>query len=590
AGPPATDGKDLGGIFKSTDGGATWRKLAGGLPANLGRIGLSVYAKDPKIVYAVVQSLDGGTPIPGDVRSKQGGVFRSDDGGETWARMSALDPRPFYFSQIRVDPTNDKRVYVLGFTLHVSDDGGRSFREDLAEKLHPDLHALAVDPRDPKHVLLGTDGGLYQTYKGGETWQHLNRMAAGEFYRINVDSRTPYRICGGLQDNENWVGPSRTPSKDGIVNEDWIAIGGGDGFYCVFDAKDPDVVYAESQGGELQRLDLRSGQLKNLRPEPAEGSPVFRFHWNSPLIGSHHDPDVLYLAGNRVFELRGGGEQWRPISPDLSTQDAARTTTTGSGAETYGVVYALAESPAAKGLVWAGTDDGKLWVTENGGGNWADLSANVPPPARGQWMSRIEPGHADARVAYLAVDAHRAGDYRPLLFRTADLGRTWQGIASDLRADGPVKVVREDPANPDVLYAGTEFGLFLTVDRGGHWAALGDLPTVAVDDILVHPRDHDLVVATHGRSLYILDDAAPLARITPEVVAAKAHLFPPRPAQGLYPLPGFADWAGTSGFYRGANPPAGAILTYWVKEDLAEPVKIAIEGPGGKPVAHLTGS
>src|SRR5450432_569372 len=281
AGPPATDGKDLGGVFKSTDGGGTWHKLAAGLPANLGRIGLSVYAKDPRVVYAVVQSLDGGTPIPGDVRSKQGGVFRSDDGGETWTRMSALDPRPFYFSQIRVDPTNDRRIYVLGFTLHVSDDGGRSFREDLGEKLHPDLHALAVDPRDPKHVLLGTDGGLYQSYKGGETWQHLNRMAAGEFYRINVDGGTPYRICGGLQDNENWVGPSRTPSKDGIVNEDWIAIGGGDGFYCVFDAKDPGVVYAESQGGELQRLDLRSGQLKNLRPEPAEGSPVFRFHWNS---------------------------------------------------------------------------------------------------------------------------------------------------------------------------------------------------------------------------------------------------------------------------------------------------------------------
>ncbi|HEV7502774.1 MAG TPA: hypothetical protein VGQ33_22305, partial [Vicinamibacteria bacterium] len=213
-----------------------------------------------------------------------------------------------------------------------------------------------------------------------------------------------------------------------------------------------------------------------------------------------------------------------------------------------------------------------------------------PLPARGQWMSRIEPGHADAKVAYLAVDAHRAGDYRPLLFRTADLGRTWQGVASDLPGDGPVKVVREDPANPDVLYAGTEFGLFVTLDRGGHWAALGDLPTVAVDDILVHPRDRDLVVATHGRSLYILDDAAPLARITPAVVAAKAHLFPPRPAQGWYPLPGFADWAGTSGFYRGANPPEGAILTYWVKEDLAEPVKIAIEGPGGKPVAHLTGS
>jgi photosystem II stability/assembly factor-like uncharacterized protein len=590
AGPAATNGKDLGGIFKSGDGGATWRKLSAGLPSGTGRIGLTVYAKDPKVVYAIVQSDEAGTSGIEDVRSRRGGVFRSEDAGESWTRTSPLNPRPFYFSQIRVDPANDKRVYVLGFALHVSDDGGKSFREDLFEKVHPDNHALAIDPRDPKRLLLGTDGGLYQSYKGGGGWEHLSRMAAGEFYRINVDQGRPYRICGGLQDNENWVGPSATRSKDGIVNQDWIAIGGGDGFYCVFDAKDPQLVYAESQQGFVHRLDLRSGQVKNLRPEPAEGSTAFRFHWNSPLIGSGHDPDVLYLAGNRVFELRGHGEQWRVISPDLSAQDPTRTTTVGSGAENFGVVYALAESPVTKGLLWAGTDDGKLWVTENGGANWTDLSASVPPPARGQWVSRIEPGHADAKVAYLAVDAHRAGDYRPLVFRTADLGRTWQPIASDLRADGPVKVVREDPSNPQVLYAGTEFGLFASFDRGGRWQAVGGLPTVAVDDILVHPRDRDLVVATHGRSLYILDDAAPLAQLTPEVTAKDAHLFPPRPAFGVHLLPGFSEWQGTSGIFRGANPPEGAILTYWVKEDTGDPVKIAIEGPGEKPVANLTGS
>lgn len=590
AGPGATDGKDLGGIFKSTDGGATWRKLAGGLPGGTGRIGLAVHAKDPKIVYAIVQSDEAGTSGIDDVRSRRGGVFRSEDGGETWTRTSPLDPRPFYFSQIRVDPANDKRVYVLGFALHVSDDGGRSFREDLFEKVHPDTHALAVDPRDPKRLLLGTDGGLYRSYKAGEGWEHLSRMAAGEFYRINVDGGTPYRICGGLQDNMNWVGPSRTQTKDGIVNADWISMGGGDGFYCVFDARDPQVVYSESQAGSLQRMDLRSGQVKELRPEPAEGSTAFRYHWNSPLVGSRHDPDVLYLAGNRVFELRARGEQWRAISPDLSASDPTRTTTVGSGAETFGVVYALAESPLTKGLLWAGTDDGKLWVTENGGSSWNDLSASVPPPARGQWVSRIEPGHADAKVAYLAVDAHRAGDYRPLLFRTADLGRTWQSIVADLPADGPVKVVREDPANPQVLYAGTEFGLFVSVDRGAHWATLGGLPTAAVDDILVHARDHDLIAATHGRSLYILDDAAPLAQITAQVVAKDAHVFAPRAAVAVYRLPGFADWAGTTGVYRGANPPEGAILSYWIKEDTGEPVKIAIQGPGERPVANLTGS
>jgi photosystem II stability/assembly factor-like uncharacterized protein len=590
AGPAATDGKDLGGIFQSTDGGATWRKLSGGLPGGTGRIGLSVYAKDPRVVYAIVQSDEAGASGIDEVRSRRGGVFRSDDGGESWTRTSPLNPRPFYFSQIRVDPASDKRVYVLGFALHVSDDGGKSFREDLFEKVHPDTHALAIDPRDPKRLLLGTDGGLYQSYKGGEGWEHLSRMAAGEFYRINVDLGTPYRICGGLQDNQNWVGPSRTQTKEGIVNADWISIGGGDGFYCVFDARDPQVVYAESQQGYVHRLDMRSGQVKDLRPEPAEGSPGFRFHWNSPLIGSHHDPDVLYLAGNRVFELRSRGEQWRVISPDLSTQDLPRTTTVGSGAENFGVVYALAESPVAKGVLWAGTDDGKLWVTENGGASWTDLSASVPAPARGEWVSRIEPGHADAKAAYLAVDGHRAGDYRPLAYRTGDLGRTWQAITSELPPDGPVKVVREDPGNPQLLYAGTEFGLFASFDRGAHWAPLGGLPTVGVDDILVHPRDHDLIVATHGRSLYILDDAGPLAQITPEALARDAHLFAPRPALGVHLLPGFADWAGTRGVYRGANPPVGAILTYWIKEDTGEPVKIAIEGPGERPVANLTGS
>ena len=415
-------------------------------------------------------------------------------------------------------------------------------------------------------------------------------MAAGEFYRVNVDTRSPYRICGGLQDNQNWVGPSRTSSKDGIVNADWISLGGGDGFYCVFDPSDPQIVYSESQSGTIQRMDLRTGQVKDLRPEPAEGGAAFRFHWNTPLIGSRHDPDVLYLAGNRVFELRTRGEHWRAISADLSTQDAAKTTAVGSGAETYGVVYALAESPAAKGVLWAGTDDGKLWVTENGGASWSDLSATVPMPARGQWISRIEPGHADAKVAYLAVDAHRAGEYRPLVYRTADLGRTWQPIAGDLPPDGPVKVIREDPGNPQVLYAGTEFGLFASFDRGGRWTAMGGLPTVAVDDILVHPRERDLILATHGRSLFVLDDAGPLAQLTAEVVAKDAHLFAPRTAVGTYLLPGFADWAGTTGIYRGANPAEGAILTYWIKEDTGEPVKIAVEGPGERPVANLTGS
>jgi len=581
-----TDDKDLGGIFKSTDGGVTWRKLENGLPGSTGRIALAIYAKNPKIVYAIVQSDEGGTSGIGDIRSKRGGVFRSDDAGQTWKRINPLNPRPFYFSQIRVDPENDQRVYVLGFALHVSDDGGKSFREDLFGKVHPDCHALAIDPRLPKRLLLGTDGGAYQSYNGGKTWEHMNRMAAGEFYRINVDMSTPYRICGGLQDNENWVGPSRTRTKEGILNSDWINIGGGDGFYCAFDPTDPEIVYTESQQGFVHRMNLRNGEVKLLRPEPAEGHAAFRFHWNAALIGSQHNKGVLYLAGNYVFRLTTKGEQWQIISPDLSTQELQKMVTAGSGAENYGVVYTLAESPVKPGVLWAGTDDGKVWVTENDGGSWSDLTANLPVPAKGQWISRIEPSWQDAKVAYMAVDAHRTGNYAPLAYRTPDGGKTWQNIASNLPPDGPLKVIREDPKNPNVLYAGTEFGLFVSCNQGGHWMKFGALPTVAVDDLLVHPRDNDLVIATHGRSLLIVDDLRPIQEMSMEIQRKEAYLFPPRPAFGIHLLPGFADWNGKAVF-RGDNPPEGALISFYLKEFLGEQATIMITSSADQPVAKF---
>lgn len=586
SGADYTDGKDVGGIFKSSDGGATWKKLEKGLPTLLGRIGLSVHKKNPKVVYAVVQSGEGGTSDISDVNSKRGGVFRSEDAGESWTRMSGLDPRPFYFSQIRVDPENDQRVYVLGFALHVSEDGGRTWREDLSGKLHPDDHALAIDPRNPKHLLLGNDGGAYESYNGGRDWAHLSRFTAGEYYRINVDSANPYHICGGLQDNENWMGPSRTPTKEGILNSDWIALAGGDGFYCVFDPDDAQTIYTESQSGYVHRINLRNGQIKQLRPEPPEGHPAFRYHWNAPLIGSRHAKGVLYLAGNHVFRLSTQGEQWQMISPDLSRRELEKMDTVGSGAETYGVVYALAESPVKPGLLWAGTDDGKVWITEDEGVHWTDLTGNLPAAAKGQWISRIEASGKDASVAYLAVDAHRTGNYAPLAYRTADSGKTWEPIASNLPANGPVKVIREDPKNPNVLYAGTEFALFVSFDRGGHWAKFGGLPTVAVDDILVHPRDSDLVIATHGRSLFIVDDIRPLEELSLDVQGKEAHLFPPRPAHGIHLLPGFADSTGKA-IFRGENPPEGALLTFYLKTYTGEEAKIKIVNAAGQPVAKF---
>jgi photosystem II stability/assembly factor-like uncharacterized protein len=587
SGPEFTDGADVGGLFKTTDGGASWKKLSKGLPGGTQRIGLAIHQKKPATLYAIVQSAEGGTSSIDEVRSKAGGVFRSDDGGESWTRTNPLNPRPFYFSQIRVDPENDQRVYVLGFALHVSEDGGKTFREDRFKNVHADCHAMAFDPRDSRRVLLGTDGGVYQSFDRGEKWIHLNTFPLGEYYRINVDTSTPYRICGGLQDNVNWVGPSETRSKEGITNADWINIYGGDGFYCAFDPGNPDIVYAESQSGYVHRLDLKSGQQKGLRPEPAEGQAAFRFHWNSPLIPSRHEPGTLYLAGNRVFALTNQGERWTPISPDLSAREIDKIATTGSGAETYGVVYALAESPVSKGILWAGTDDGRVWVTEDGGGRWTDLTASLPAEAKGQWIARIEPGWKDANVAYLAVSAFRTGNYAPLVYRTADRGKTWQSIAANLRADGPVRVVRESPENPDLLFVGTQFGLFASLDRGASWVPFGGLPTVPVDDILVHPRERDLVIATHGRSLYVVDNIGPLERLTSGIRGKAVHLFTPAPATAVHRLEGWVDSAG-SGMFRGANPPEGAAIDVWVSQFTGDGISLAIKTAGGQPVANLS--
>ncbi|MEY2482989.1 MAG: hypothetical protein QOK24_1517 [Verrucomicrobiota bacterium] len=607
-GSALTGGEDVSGIFKSTNGGANWKKLGGGLPPQTGRIGLAVTPANPKIVMAVIQSDEGGNGPLTDIHSRSGGVFRSDDGGEKWTRTSDYNPRPFYFSQIRVDPANDQRVYLLGLALLVSEDGGKNFREDLSDKIHPDCHALVIQPgtapapkppkpedknKPPKpavcqRLLLGTDGGVYQSYAAGKGWEHLNRIPSGQFYRISLDDSRPfYRIAGGLQDNSNWVGPSGVQSKEGIRNSDWTPFTGADGFYVLFDPADRDTLYGDNQGGAVHRFNMRTGELRQLRPEAPEGQQRYRFHWNSPLVMSKHKPGVLYLGGNQVFRLTDRAERYAPISPDLTRNDPARTNASGSGAENYGVVFSLAESPVKPGLLWAGTDDGRLWVTDNDGGKWNELTANLPEPARGQWISRIEPGAKDANVAYVAVNAYRAGDDRPMIVRTADGGKSWQSVVGEgLPADAPVEVVREDPVNPRLLYAGTHFGLFASFDQGAHWMKIGDMPAVRVDDLQIHPRTSDLVIATHGRSLGIIEDTRALRELTPEVAAKSAHLFSVRPALGAYLPAGFSDWNG-KGVYRGQNPPEGALFTVWIKEFTGDEIKIAITNAAGQPVANL---
>ena len=593
-----TSGSATGGIFKTRDGGRTWTKLATGLPAETGRIGLDVYRKDPRVVYAVVESDQGGRVSTIDARSREGGVFRSDDAGEHWTRLSPWAPRPFYFSQIRVQPDDDRRVYLLGVDLWISDDAGRTFRPGGGKNLHPDFHAMWIDPQDGDRVLTGSDGGMYLSHDHAATWDFLNNLAIGEFYDLAVDMREPYRIYGGLQDNQTWGGPSATriepeswldePKHDGITNGDWYCLGGGDGFHVAVDPTDPDIVYYESQGGSLSRVNLATGKERVLRPAAREGVSQYRFNWNTPFALSPHDPSVLWMGGERLFRLYDRGDRWEEASPDLSTHDPAKMVTAGSGAETHCTIVTLAESPVRKGVLWVGTDDGKVWVSQDAGTHWSDLTANLRGLPAGLYMSCIEASRHDAGTAYLAVDGHRSDLFRPWLFVTRDFGRTWSPITGDLPANGPVQVIREDPGNRDLLFAGTEFGLFMSFDAGTHWITPGDgLPTVAVDDILIHPRDRDLIAGTHGRSIYVLDDITPLEQWTAEAARAAVTLFAPRPATAFYARTSSGEWGQRR--FSAKNPAFGAAFTYYVKEWTGDGVSLAVSDSAGKTVRKLTG-
>ncbi len=611
---------DKGGIYKSTDAGANWTRLTRGLPASTSRIGLDIHHNNPRILMAVIESDEGGHGVePFDDRSKDGGVFRSEDAGETWTRVFPFTPRAFYFSRIRIDPLDAQRIYVLGWGLWISDDGGKTFRGGGAKKPHGDLHALAIDLADNDHLLLGTDGGVYVSHDRAKTWDYLNNIATGEYYNIGVDNFGEpgdfYRIAGGLQDNCTWLGPNGTgresgafsekdEPKTGISNADWNMITGGDGFHVAFDPFDPNLFYSEAQGGVLIRTHLDTGFQKLLIPSPREGQPAFRFNWNAPFFCSRHSPKgntTLYFGGNRVFKLTDRGDRWTPISEDLSNQDLKKILSVGSQAETHGTVVSLAESPLQAGVLWAGTDDGLVHVTTDDGKSWT----NVTPPdseTAGKYIARLEASHADARTAYVAIDGHRSDDYEPHVFITRDLGKTWSAIRGTgdgaLPAGSPVLVIREDLRNPRVLYAGTEQTIYLSIDQGTSWTRLaggpagdpafaGSLPTCSVQDITQHARELDLLVGTHGRSLYVIDDAGPLSQLTPEIAGRGLHLFEPRPAKPRVYLPKEGDWG--DGFFGAPNPPKGAILTYWLRDRVDAEVKLAITDEAGTLIRELSG-
>ena len=586
-------------IYKTTDAGKTWKKLTNGLPlSHIGRIGLAVYKKNPNVVYAVVPCDAGGQFLKVDSASIEGGIFRSDDKGGSWHRMSDLAPRPFYHGQIRIDPNNDQRIWVLGGPVYSSVDGGRTFNTEAIRGVHGDHHALWVDPANSSHMLLGTDGGAFLSYDSGRTWVRFDNIALGQFYGIGVDMRKPYYIYGGLQDNGVWGFPSRTHDVGGITNAEVFKVFDGDGMYVTVDPTDPNTIYADWHNGKLGKIDLRTIEYKDIRPVPQEGQQDFRYNWDAPLMLSPHDPKTLYFGGNRLFRIENGGERWTAVSPDLTTNDQSKISAVvfrmGDpfytwDAESYCTITTLTESSVKKGVLWVGTDDGNLQFSRDGGESWANVVQNVPGVPKNTYISRVEASHYDPKVAYASFDGHRADNRSPYLFMTTDEGKTWTSIKGNLPANSPVYVVREDRVNPNLLFAGTEFGVFASLDRGRNWVQLkGGLPTVAVYDALIHPRDNELVLGTHGQSIWIMD-IAPLQQMTAEVLAEPVHLFDIKPAE-LFQYTAIHELrvAGHNKF-QGQNPPFGAVINYYLKSPVGENVAITIRDHENHVVGNLQG-
>ncbi len=561
-------GSEKGGLFKSIDGGRTWNKLTNGLPKLLGRIGVRVAPSNPNVVYAIVES-------------KDGTLYRSDDRGETFKQISKqtnIVSRGFYYTRVRVDPGNENHVYAVASSLFESIDGGKSFRS-ITGKTHIDYHAFWLDEKNPKRMWVGEDGGIAVTYDGGETWEPVYNIPLGQFYQIHADNRLPfYYVMGGLQDNGAWTGPSRTREPAGIMNDDWRMVSFGDGFYILNNADDPELYISESQGGDIVRTDFRTREQQAVNPwgrgsgdGPAEGEK-YRFNWNSPILLSPHDKNTLYFGGNVVFKSTDFGKTWEQISPDLTTNDPEKQKDAGgpvafenSTAEYHTTIISLAESPVQQGQVWAGTDDGNLQLTKDGGKNWTNLVRNISGLAANSPVSHVEPSRTSAQTAYVAFDRHMFDDFRPYIFKTSDGGRNWQNVTGNLPSKAYVQVVREDPKNSNLLYAGTELGLFASYNGGREWIALNlkNLPNVSVHDILVHPRENDLILATHGRSVWIFDDASPIQQMTSAILNSNAHLFPVRP--GLRFASRFTRYGIGDKAFAGPNPPYGALITYYLK-------------------------
>lgn len=703
-------------LWKTTDAGKTWTKLEGnGLPEGvLGRIGLDVARSNPNTLYAQMEvgtspGTGGGEEQPGQGGGggggfgggggggqgqqnqppdpKKSGIWRSDDKGKTWRVVSANNNRPMYYSQIRVDPSNAETVYTGGLNFSRSTDGGKTFK-NLAGVAHSDHHAIWIDPKDGNHLMVGNDGGLDVSYDQGETFDFINTIAAAQFYAISADMRKPYFVCGGLQDNGSWCGPSATRTGGGgfgggggggqggagITNADWFRVGGGDGFYTQQDPTDYNIVYSESQNGAVQRLDLRTGRSVSIRPRaaarrggpgggrgggrqgggqapgqagaqtPPTGAPQtppaaqtnpeqeaqgeqqaqiaqafgfgnqatsnivpappegeqYRFNWNMPVHLSPHNPRIIYVGANKFFKSLDRGDTWT-ASGDLTKQiDRSKLPIMGvegnqpmaskhDGLGNYGNITTIAESPSMPGVLWIGTDDGNVQVSRDGGTTWNNVTKNIPPLVSNNYqVSRVEPSHYDAGTCYVTVDGHRSDDHKPYVYLTKDYGATWTSVAGNLPLAN-VNVIREDAKNKNLLFAGMEYGLYVSLNGGGEWKKfMTGLPTVRVDDILIHPRDNDLIAGTHGRGIWICDDISALQQLNEKVLASNAHLFDVRPGVQFLNDVTLSRSTGGQKNFKGENPQPGTAITYYLNAPPSGDVKLTISDITGKVVRNLT--
>jgi len=719
-------------LWKSDNAGQSWERITGnGLPSGtLGRIALSVSKSNPNVVYAQIEAgaaaeaeapargagpggagaagagggggragaydwCDNAGPghgfgggrggrggaadttnrTPPTVDANRSGIFRSDNKGKSWTVVSNCDARPLYFSQIRIDPSNEQNIYVAGVHMAKSLDGGKTFLLlDNAGgffNMGEDQHAIWIDPKNGNHILRGNDAGLMVTWDQGKTWEYVRTMATALSYWVTADMGHPYYVYTGLQDNDSWAGASATRGRIGLTGQDWFHLTGGDGFQTAVDPTDFHIIYSSSQDGSVSRVDLRTGRATSIRPVPppapgadssaggrggrggrgggrgaaadsAEGGApscvdgrvgggagrgggggrgggasnvinaqpgeTYRFNWNTPVLMSPHNPSTIWIGGNRLFKSVNRGDKWvesqdltkhidRCGVPLMGVPGTQAQLSKNDGVTAYGTITAISESPVMPGVVWAGTDDGNLQMSRDGGATFTNVAANLPGMpisslngATAYWTARIEASHFDAATAYVAVDGHRSDDLKPYIFVTHDYGKTFENIAGTLPQYGDVQVVKEDPKNKNLLYAGTEFGMFISLDAGAHWEKfMTNYPTVRTDDILIHPRDGDVIVATHGRSLWIADDVTPLQQFTPAVVSEDVHLFDARSATAyLFDYRTDADVGGDHRF-EGENAPRGTAISYYLKSAATGPVTVSIVNALGQVVCTSTG-